>query len=255
MLEKLEGVVLFKKPHREKDFLVKILTNMHGPLMFFVRGSYRKDALDKEIYPLVRLTFEADVRREGLSFIRAINHCDPLPHLHTDIKKNAYGIYFCMLTDAALADREANSTVYSELIQALTYLNEDVDAEIISCMYELKRLKEFGVMPNWLGCALCHKTEGIFDYSSKYHGIICSQHFVYDKRRFHANPKAIYLLRQLNYLKFDQLGKINVTMETKKEMKHILNKIYDETVGIKLKSKHFIQEMEKYETFFEDEND
>ena len=41
MNERFEGIVLFKRPHREHDGLVKIFTQEFGTKMFFVRGLYR----------------------------------------------------------------------------------------------------------------------------------------------------------------------------------------------------------------------
>ena len=41
----------------------------------------------------------------------------------------------------------------------------------------------------------------------------------------------------------DHLGTIKVKDETKKEIRVVLDMIYDESVGIKLKSKRFIDQM------------
>ncbi len=41
----------------------------------------------------------------------------------------------------------------------------------------------------------------------------------------------------------DQLGTISLKPETKREIRTVLDLIYDESVGIKLKSKRFIDQM------------
>lgn len=253
--EEIEGVVLFVKPHREKDYLVKIFTDRYGPLMFFVRGSHRPDSIHHQLNPLTVGTFYADIRKNGLSFIQAVREKKQLPNLYTDIMKNAYATYLCMLTDTAVADKEPNYEVFKELITALQLIEEGNDPEIINFMFEVKRLRQFGVEPNWIGCSICGETEGIFDYSSKYHGIICSNHFSYDNKRFRASPAAVYLLRQLNFLDFELLGDISVQKNTKLEMKRILDKIYEENVGLHLKSKSFIEQMEKYADYFENHSE
>lgn len=252
--EEIEGIVLFVKPHREKDYLVKIFTNRFGPLMFFVRGSRRNDSLHHQLIPLTVGTFYADIRKDGLSFIQAVRNVEKFPNLQMDIMKNAYGTYLCMLTDAAIADQEPNSQVYQELVSALKLIEKGNDLKIIAFMFEVKRLRQFGVEPNWTRCAVCGQTEGIFDYSSKYHGILCSNHFYCDKRRFHASPAAVHILRQLNFLDFNLVGNISVQEKTKAEMKRVLDKIYVENVGIHLKSKSFIEQMEKYVSYFENDN-
>ena len=44
-LEEIEGIVLYQRKHRERDFLVKIFTERFGKIMFFVRVCFEMDAL------------------------------------------------------------------------------------------------------------------------------------------------------------------------------------------------------------------
>src|SRR5699024_5581350 len=95
----------------------------------------------------------------------------------------------------------------------------------------------------WRGCVICGNTEGPFDYSSFYGGLLCKKHWSEDIHRYHADPRAIHLLRLFSVLSLDRLGKIEVKEETKREMRKILDQLYEENVGLKLKSKKFIDNM------------
>ena len=35
------GIVMYRRPYKERDLLVKFLTDKRGPMMFFVRGGNR----------------------------------------------------------------------------------------------------------------------------------------------------------------------------------------------------------------------
>ena len=39
--------------------------------------------------------------------------------------------------------------------------------------FEIQLLERFGVRPEWHHCVACGETQGKFDYSSKYSGVLC----------------------------------------------------------------------------------
>ena len=183
-IEEVEGIVLYYRRHRERDFLVKIFTKRFGKVMFFVRGSKKQQSeLMQAIQPFRRATFIADIRENGLSFLRAAKDIEVYRELQIDIFKNAYSTYICALADAALEDRMMNLDMYYQIENSLHLINEGYDSEVIMNIIETKFLRNFGVSPNFMACSVCGKTEGIFDFSDKYHGIICSEHF-YEERKF-----------------------------------------------------------------------
>ena len=50
-------------------------------------------------------------------------------------------------------------------------------------------------------------------------------------------------MRLFSVISLDRLGSITVKEETKREIRTLIDLIYDESVGIKLKSKKFIDQM------------
>lgn len=247
-IEEVEGIVLYYRRHRERDFLVKIFTKRFGKVMFFVRGSKKQQSeLMQSIQPFRRATFIADIRENGLSFLRAAKDIEVYRELQIDIFKNAYSTYICALADAALEDRMMNLDMYYQIENSLHLINEGYDSEVIMNIIETKFLRNFGVSPNFMACSVCGKTEGIFDFSDKYHGIICSEHFFEDSRRLHVNPKAMHLVRLYSVLKLDNIGNISIKPDTQQEIKRLLEHIYEQSVGLKLKSKKFIDNLHEWE--------
>lgn len=247
-LEEVEGIVLYRRRHRERDFLVKIFTKRFGKVMFFVRGSKKQQGdLMQAIQPFSRATFIADIREGGLSFLRGSKDLETYRELQIDIFRNAYATYICALADAALEDKIMNLDMYYQIENSLNLLNEEYDPEVIMNIIEIKFLRNFGVAPNFIACSVCGKSEGIFDFSDKYHGILCSEHFYEDPRRLHVNPKAMHLIRLYSVLKLDKIGDISIKPETQQEIKRLIEHIYDESVGLKLKSKKFIDNLHEWE--------
>lgn len=249
-LEEVEGIVLYNRKHRERDFLVKIFTRRFGKVMFFVRGSKRqRGELMQSIQPFTKATFIGDIRESGLSFLRSSKELDWHREIQTDIFKNAYATYICGLADAALEDRVVNLQMYSDIDQSLHLLNEGYNEEVISNIIEVKFLRDFGVAPNFTACAICQKTQGLFDFSDKYHGILCSEHFANDIRRLHVNPKAVHLVRLYSVINLDRIGEISIHPGTQREIKRLIDHIYDESVGLKLKSKKFLDNLYQWEDY------
>lgn len=247
-IEEVEGIVLYNRKHRERDFLVKIFTARFGKIMFFVRGSKKqRNELVQSIQPFSKATFIADIRESGLSFLRASKDLETYRDLQTDIFKNAYATYICTLADAAMEDNIINIDMYRLVEKSLELIDEGYEPDVISNIVEVKFLHEFGVSPNFMSCGVCGQTEGVFDFSDKYHGVICSNHFFEDGRRLHVNPKAMHLVRLYSVLKLEKIGDVSIKSETQADIKRLIDHIYDQYIGLKLKSKKFIDNLHEWE--------
>lgn len=255
-LEEVEGLVLSVRKHRERDYLVKLFTSHYGKLMFFVRGTKNPNfKLKTAIQPFSRATYIADIRPEGLSFIRDSKNVQPYSSIQTDIFKNAYATYICQLADAAMDDRVVDTPLFHQLLTGLEAIEADRDPEVIMAIFEIRFLAYFGVMPELRGCVRCGLTEGPFDYSSKWHGLLCPRHFHEDERRFHASPRAIHFIRLFSVVSFDKINTISLKKETKEEIRRVIDQLYDEMVGLNLKSKRFISKMHEWENMLKRKED
>ncbi|MDN5372461.1 MAG: repair protein RecO [Carnobacterium sp.] len=243
-VEEVEGIVLSVRNHRENDQLVKLFTNRFGKRMFFVKGT-RKQAnkLKTAVLPFTKATYIADIRDTGLCFIRDAKEVEQYKSMQTDIFLNAYATYILSLADSALEDGIVDSTLFHRIDRCLTEIDEKTDPEIVVNIFEIQILPYFGVAPEFRGCRVCGITEGVFDYSGSYGGLLCQNHWHLDKHRYHASRRAVHFVRLFSVVSLDQLGSINVKEETKREIRTLIDMIYEESVGIKLKSKKFIDQM------------
>ncbi|ALS38213.1 DNA repair protein RecO (recombination protein O) [Enterococcus rotai] len=247
-LGETKGIILFTKDYKEKDKLVKIFTESFGKLMFFVKGAHRKNnPIGPAILPFTEAVYIGDFREEGLSFLNGSKEVYPLRVIQEDIFVNAYATYILNLVDAAVEDRTYDPNLYHFVQQALKLLNENKDAEIITNIFEIQLLSRFGITPEWRHCSVCQETRGKFDYSSKYSGVLCERHWHLDDHRYHADPRAIHFIRLFSAISYDKVQDINVKAETKTAIRQTVDELYDEYVGINLKSKKFIDQMKSWE--------
>ncbi|MDT1995112.1 DNA repair protein RecO [Carnobacterium divergens] len=243
-LEEIEGIVLSVRNHRENDQLVKIFTNRFGKRMFFVKGTRKANSKIKSaVLPFTKASYIADIRDSGLCFLRDAKEVTHFNAMQTDIFLNAYATYVLNLADAALEDGVVDPVLFNKVEMTLTDIDEGYDPEIMVNIFEVQLLPYFGVAPELRGCKVCGEMDGNFDYSDSYGGLLCQKHWSLDEHRYHASPRAIYFLQIFSRISLDKLGTITVKEETKKELRHLIDMIYDESVGIKLKSKSFIDQM------------
>lgn len=243
-----KGIILFTKDYKEKDKLVKIFTESFGKLMFFVKGAHRKNnPIAPAILPFTEAVFIGDFKEDGLSFLNGSKEVCPFRVIQADIFVNAYATYILNLVDAAIEDRTYDPNLYHFVKQALTLLNENKDPEIITNIFEIQLLNRFGITPLWSHCAACGESHGKFDYSSKYSGVLCERHWHLDNHRYHADPVAIHFIRLFSAISYDKVQDISVKPETKTAIRLTIDELYDEYVGIHLKSKKFIDQMQSWE--------
>lgn len=239
-----KGLILFVKNHKEKDQLVKIFTESAGKQMFYVRGIHRKNnPLKAAVMPYTKATYIGAFHTEGLSFLNAAKYITPFQQIQQDIVLAAHATYLLNLADAAIEDHVYDPQLFYFLEQALTLIDEKKDAEIITNIFEIQLMQRFGVRLHFQDCVVCHKRTGKFDFSSAYSGILCTEHMHLDPHRYHADPRAIHFLRLFHQIEYTQIQTITLNPETKQAIRQVLDELYDEYIGIKLKSKTFLDKL------------
>lgn len=242
-----KGIVLFSRDYKEKDMLVKIFTETSGKLMFFVKRAHQKNnPLFQGVLPYTQATYIGKFNEEGLSFLNGVKEVHAFKQIQADIFAAAYATYLLNLADAAIEDHVYDPNLYTFLSQALTLIDEGKDSEIITNIFEIQLLHRFGVALNWQNCQICGQTQGKFDFSPKYHGLLCETHFLNDSHRYQADPVSIHFIRLFANVSFENLNELKLKTETKQAIRQVIDQLYEEYVGIHLKSKKFIDEMKQW---------
>lgn len=243
------GIVVSRKDYRERDMLVKILTDKYGFKTFFVRGVRKRGfKLGAAILPFTHGTYLGTINDDGLSFITTTREIEQYLALTQDIELNAYASYLLSLAERALDEKQlVFGGWFLKLRQALELLDAQFDPAIITNIIELQLLTEFGVRPHLEDCVICHRSNGLFDYSESYGGLLCQEHFHLDPHRLHLDQRTIYYLRLFSVIDLGRLNSIKVRQETKEMLRKTLDEIYQSQVGIYVPAKKFLDQMAKWD--------
>lgn len=246
MNETFEGIVLFKRPYREHDALVKIFTEHKGTKMFFVKGLNKPNhPLMSHTLPLTKHKFVGVINQEGLSFLSEGQTIDLYRHVQMDMDMQAYAVYISQLIDAATPDNEPHALNYQLLNQVLHKLNQQFAPEIVTAYVELFLLPQFGIYLNLSHCSYCDEVKGPFDFSLRQLGLLCPRHYAQDEFRLRINPNAIFILQTINGTNLDRLHSINVQKDILLDIRRLMDSIYQEYVGLKLRSKSYLDQLNK----------
>ena len=201
-----QGLVLYSRNYKEKDKLVKIFTESFGKRMFFVKN-FGKSPYASSLQAFTDGKLTATINDGGFSFIEDVSEVVVYKNISSDL------------------------------------LDQGFDMEVVTNIFELQVLHRFGISLNFSECAFCHKTVGPFDFSYKFSGCLCPQHFDEDLRRSHLDPNVIYLVNLFQEISLDELKKISIKADMKLKIRQFIDGLYDEYVGIHLKSKKFLDGM------------
>lgn len=243
------GLVLYNQNFREDDKLVKIFTEHSGKRMFFVKH-ISKSRLTAGIQPLSFADFIVKINDSGLCYIDDIQHIRTFPKIQEDIFTLSYASYLISLADACLEDGIVDESLLAFLETLLELMEEGLDAEVLTNIFEIQILSRFGVSLNFHECLFCHRVGLPFDYSFRFSGVLCPEHYHKDSRRSHLDPNVLYLLDQFQTISFSELKTISLKSDIKQKLRVFIDQIYEEYVGIHLKSKKFIDELSNWGDIF-----
>ena len=249
-----QGLVLYNRNFREDDKLVKIFTEQAGKRMFFVKHA-GKSKLAPVIQPLTAANLLMKINDDGLSYIEDYQDVVTYHRINEDLFIMAYASYVAALADASLQDNQPDPALFAFLQKTLELMNNGLDYEVLTNIFEIQILSRFGVSLNFHDCAFSHRTGLPSDSSFKYSGVLCPDHYHQDERRCHLNPNLPFLLDQFQAVRFSELETISLKPDIKKQLRDFIDLLYDEYVGIHLKSKKFIDSLGDWGSILKDKNE
>ena len=244
----LRGIIMFRRDYRERDLLVKILTDKIGPAMSFVKGAKKRGfRLAADILPFTHGEYIGSLTDNGLSIINTASDTSQYRSIASDISKNAYATYILALVDSAFQDGQGIGGWFNQVAAALDLINSGLDEQVIANVIETQLLVRFGVAPTWDRCVICGRDDLPLDFSEQYGGMLCRNHWHLDERRLHLDQRTVYYLQRFSTLNLQKLNSIKINSTTKRRLQFVLDSLYDNEVGLNLKSKKFIRQMGQWE--------
>lgn len=233
------GLVLFSRHYREQDKLVKIFTERFGKRMFFVKNA-GKSRFASSLQNFTQLELLGTINDDGLSFISDISEAKSYQFINSDIFAQAYASYLVGLSDVALPDNHYDAPLYGFLMKSLDLIEEKIDMVVVTFIFELQVMSRFGAKLDFGQCVFCHRKDLPMDFSYKFNGCLCRNHFDEDMKRSHVDPNVIFLCQSFMAMDLEKLPSINLSDDLKKKIRVFIDALYDHYIGVQIKAKKFI---------------
>lgn len=245
MLQKVEGIVIRTTDYGEANKIVTLYTRELGKIGVMARGAKRPKSRLAAISQLFTHGHFVFQKTSGLGVLNQGEIIQSFRDLRTDIILTSYAAYIVELLDKLTDQNDKNPYLYEMVFQSLQYIDEGIDYEIITRLFEVKMLRLAGIGLHVDSCCHCDAREGEFSFSLKEGGFLCHRCLYKDERVLKISPGTAKLLRLFYHFELNRLGAISVKPETKEQLKQILEAYYDEYSGLNLKSKRFINQLHK----------
>lgn len=245
MLYRVEGIVLRTMDYGETHKIITLITNNSGKVGVLVRGAKKvrsKHASLAQPFTYGEFSF---VRNTGLGTLQTAEIISSNHSLRSDLDLSAHASYIAELTDRGILEDEVNVQHFEQLKACFAALSDGKDFEVITQLYELKVLQMTGYSPVVEECIHCGNHVGPFKMSFYSGGIVCSRCSTNDASLLLISDSALKLLRFFKGMDMRRIGNITVSTETKKELTILIRGLIDTQLGLKLKTRQFLDNLGK----------
>lgn len=245
-MEKAEGIVLKTIDYGESNEILRVYTREFGKIGLMARGAKNTRSPLKAVSQVLTQGSFLFRKSKGLGTLYQGEVIQPYKVIKADIVQMAYAAYIIELLDKLTEENERQPYLYDLLYQSLNLMNDGVDSQVLSFIFEIKMLSTAGIEPVLDRCVHCGRQEGHFGFSIQQGGLLC-QHCMYlDSRLIPITSASIRLLRLFKGLNLARLGQISLKNDTRNELKQLITLFYDQYSGLQLKSRRFLDQMEHW---------
>ncbi|SCW48466.1 DNA replication and repair protein RecO [Paenibacillus tianmuensis] len=246
MQYRVQGIVIRSMDYGEGNKIITLFTREHGKLSVVARGAKKVKSRYGSSAQLFTCGDYLFFKSGQLGTLNHAEIIEPFHKIREDLHKAAHASYLSELTDRMLGDQEGQPFLYDQLKASLQAIQEDKDLQIIDHLYEMKMFVLAGYTPELEQCVVCREKAEPFAISIGMGGMLCERCKLRDPQAIPLTPGVYKLLRLFIQTDVRRLGQIDVKPQTKQLLKTILRAYFDTHVGLKLKSRDFLDQMDKY---------
>ncbi len=246
MLYRVEGIVIRSVDYGEGNKIITLLTPSYGKQGIVVRGAKKPKSRFGAMAQLFTYGDYSYYRTSSLGTLNNAELLNSFRELREGLEGPAYAAYAAELTDRAINDDEAAAYLFHQLKACLAALAEGKDPQIVLRAYEMKINVAAGYEPVLDECVSCGRQEGPFRFSPLAGGALCSSCRHRDSASLELEEGVWKLLRVFAALDMRRLGNIAVKENTKQQLQLVMRRWMDTHLGLNLKSRQFLDQLEKY---------
>jgi DNA repair protein RecO (recombination protein O) len=241
MLYKVEGIVLRSMDYGESNRIIAIYTRHNGKISVMVRGAKKMNS------KLASVTQFVIYKTSSMGTLNQGEPYDSHRKLREDLHMSAYSAYVVELIDRIVPESESNEIMFEQLKASLEAIETGKEAAIVLHIMEMKMLAVAGYLPQLDACVSCGSDQGEMSISIAQGGVLCSNCRRNDNYALHPAAAVLKLLRLFQRLDLRRLGDIEVKPNTKAQLKQIMRAFMDTYIDARLKSRSFLDQMDKYQ--------
>ena len=236
------GMVLSVTPIGEYDKRVVILSKEKGKISAFAKGARRQNS------PLMGVTnpfafgkFELYEGRTSYNVVQA-NISNYFRELTADLEGAYYGFYFMEVADYFTREYNDEREMLKLLYQSMRALSSGkINRELVRYIFELKALVINGESPEVFRCANCGVGGRDVVFSSKNHGMICTECRALATDEISLSRAGIYTLQYIVSSSIEKLYTFTVSDEVLAELKKVVKQYTDSHIDKRFKSLEILE--------------
>ncbi|MET1247587.1 DNA repair protein RecO [Sporolactobacillus sp. STCC-11] len=248
MMAKAEGIIIRTTDYGESNKIVTLYTKEFGKIGLMARGAKKpKNPLSAAsqvlFYGLCLFS-----KGRGLGSLYQAETLNAFRAIREDIEKMGYAALILELTDRLTEDGRPSQGIYNLLCDTLLLMEKGTDPAVLSSIYALKMMPQAGIDPELTCCVHCGEKKDHYLFSVSEGGFLCSTCAKVDDYALILSQATQRLLPLIRAIPLDRLGKVSLKSKTIGEIESIIYAYYERNAGIKLRSRHFIEQLAKFRT-------
>ncbi|BAH43045.1 MULTISPECIES: DNA repair protein RecO [Bacillales] len=257
MLVKWEGIVIRSVDYGESSKVVTMFTRENGKLGVMARGAKKTKSRLAAVSQLFSHSYYLCKAGPGTGMpdLSQGDMLDSFRDMRQSLTATAYAAYIAELLDRLTQEREPNPYLFQLLLHTFRHLDEGRDAEILCRIFETKMLIVAGISPQLTACANCGEQREPYAISVGQGGLLCPVCLPSDPYAMAVTPSTWKLLRLFQVFDLERLGDIEVKPATRNQLKHVLRSFMDEYLDLRLKSRSFLEQLERMERMTQSDQD
>lgn len=231
---KKQGIILKTIPYKENSKIVYFFTE-EGKVSAIARGAKKiKSPLRIETSNLSLVSFE--LSNNSFPTLVDISVDDSFKNIQGNYRKNFYANYIAdyIYHNQDLKDKK----LYDFFVKTLKKMNEGMDEEELTLIFEIKYLYFLGSAPNLKSCFYCGTNEKISGFSIKEGSVVCKNHL----EKADVSFDLTLILLKMYYTSLDDYLPF-LTKDEKLELREVINRYYDYHVGYCPKLRNLINKI------------
>lgn len=224
-LYRTEGIVIRRIDSGEADRVLTLYTPQRGKLRAIIKGVRRPGSRMAGHIELLTYSSFLLARGRNMDVITQAQTLAAFPNLRADLERIGWGCYAAELLDRLTPEAAENYPAFQLFLEALTYLDQGGNAEMMVRSFELHLLGYMGYRPQLFRCVACNSPieAQALSFSAALGGVLCPRCREEDRQARPVSSEALKTLRYLQGNGLIEAGRLRLGESTRREIEELLS--------------------------------